>query len=326
MTLQFSTPANGVIDFTLSIPVDYRGPLLCGSNFLHATKDFGELMTQEIAGEHFSLHYNIYRFFQKITLRAISAKKGLHTRFMLRNNIYHSVKGVGKVRLREGQFGMLWSSVAECISKFDEDNEYVTLDIYYSPAMLQQIAAFFPELQTVLDMEDGGPLLLGGKIRTMIPKLKDIIKDILECPFDPQTSPFYFDLKAREFLFVMLSEAYNGKSYSRFRLTPFEKGRIKEVREILLKDITKKPPSIRELAKKISVNEFKLKKGFREIFGTSIFECLLEARMDKARELLLTTDLPIKSICSQVGYPRITNFITAFRRKYGYTPGSMRRK
>jgi AraC-like DNA-binding protein len=42
--------------------------------------------------------------------------------------------------------------------------------------------------------------------------------------------------------------------------------------------------------------------------------------------LLLTTNKPIKDICSSVGYPRITNFITAFRRRFGVTPGSLRRQ
>lgn len=304
--------------------MDYAGPLLAGGNFFSAINDYGVAMVQEIRSDHFTLRYNIFRFLTKISLQSNSEKKGLYSRFMLKNNIHHQVKGSGRIHLREGQYSMIWSSLGECISRFEKNTEYKTLDIFYAPSMLRQLAGYFPELESILLIEPDHPLLLANTRRTA-PAMKDIIREMIECSFDPATSPFYFDCKVREFLYLMMNDVYDGGSPS-IRLNSFEKSCIREARNILLKDITQRPMTIPELAKKINLNEFKLKKGFREIFGTSIFECLLEARMDKARELLLHTELPIKAICGKAGYPRITNFITAFRRRYGYTPGSLRRK
>lgn len=325
MIPQFSIVSNGTLDLRAGVPPDYSGPLLPGGNFFSAVTEHGEVMVQELNGEHYSLRYQVFHFFQNLSLQSESERQGLHTRFLLKNNLRHSLKGIGKINVREGQFTAVLSSVAECISRFEKDKVYQSLDIFYSPILLQQLAHFFPELETIMAMQPNHPLLLVQPKR-IIPAMKDVIREILECAFDQVTSPFYFDLKIREMLLLILNDTYNGPSSSRIPLSSSEKERIEKARDILLEDITKKPITIAALAKRVAINEFKLKKGFRELFGTSIFECLLDARMEKARELLLQTNLPIKVICSEAGYPRITNFITAFRRKYGYTPGSLRRK
>ncbi|MBI1780616.1 MAG: helix-turn-helix transcriptional regulator [Sphingobacteriales bacterium] len=98
-----------------------------------------------------------------------------------------------------------------------------------------------------------------------------------------------------------------------------------EARAILEKYIDKKPPSIKSLSRQVALNEFKLKSGFKKYFHAGIFEWLMEQKMQHARQLILNSNKPIKEIGSLVGYPRTTNFITAFRRQFGVTPGALRR-
>ncbi len=49
-------------------------------------------------------------------------------------------------------------------------------------------------------------------------------------------------------------------------------------KEILLNDIIR-PPSLKELARKSAINEFKLKKGFKELFGITVYRMLQEVRL-----------------------------------------------
>lgn len=79
------------------------------------------------------------------------------------------------------------------------------------------------------------------------------------------------------------------------------------------------------LARQVALNEFKLKTGFRKYFDSGIFEWLMEQKMQQAKKLILNTNKPVKEISAMVGYPRTTNFITAFRRQFGVTPGALRR-
>jgi AraC-like DNA-binding protein len=155
--------------------------------------------------------------------------------------------------------------------------------------------------------------------------MKEITSQILNCPFDIATRQFYFDIKVRELLYQILEHAYKRK-LTDYSFTPWEVKKLHEAKDILELHISKKPPIIKALAKQVALNQFKLKTGFRQFFNSGIFEWLLEKKMQHAKELVLNTNIPIKAISGMVGYPLTTNFITAFRRRFSVTPGSLRRK
>lgn len=323
MPIYLNSNQGSLIQFQDGLPVNYSGPLLRGGNALYFAKDTCQLIIQEIITDLYTLRLNVFRFLETLTFDSVSNKEGIHSRILLKGNLRHKVKGVGKVYLREGEFTMLWAGITNCKCRFEKDSEYRTLDIFYSPALFQQLIIFFPELK---DLQKGNQVKQLVKNPCFITSaMRDIIREILECPFDETTRQFYFDLKVREYLYVMLEHTYN-RTPSRYRFTPYEVTCIIKAHKLLLEDLSKKPLSLRMLSKAALINEFKLKAGFRELFGSSIFDCLQEARMEKARELILSTNEPLKNICVLTGYPRMTNFITAFRKRFGYTPGSLRRK
>lgn len=311
------------IEFGRDMPESYRGPFLKGSKILHYAKDECKLIIQEIVTEFFTMRLNVFRFFETIALDSSSNKEGIHSRMILKGNLSHKIKGAGKIFLREGEFTMLWADEANCHCKFEKDKEYSTFDVFYAPEFFEELTTLFPELQHIIQSSKVINIVKNPAFIT--PVMRDIVRQILQFPFDESTRQFYFDLKVREYLYVMLEHTYQ-KKYTRYHFNRYETARIIKAHEILLQDISTKPPTIRELARAVSISEFKLKDGFKQLFGLSIFECLQEARMERARELLVETNEPLKNICVLTGYSRMTNFITAFRTRYGYTPGSLRRK
>jgi AraC-like DNA-binding protein len=64
---------------------------------------------------------------------------------------------------------------------------------------------------------------------------------------------------------------------------------------------------------------------FREVMGTPPASYLAEWRMLQARRLLLQTDLTIADIVTRVGYGSDAAFLRAFKRRFGETPGKLRR-
>jgi len=323
MPIYLNSNQGNFIHFQNGLPINYSGPLLRGSRVLYFAKDSCQLIIQEIITELYTLRLNVFHFLETLTIDSVSNKEGIHSRILLKGNLRHKVKGTGRIYLREGEFTMLWADNANCNCRFEKDTEYRTLDIFYSPALFQQLIIYFPELK---DLQNAGHVKRLTKNPCYItPEMQDIIHEILECPFDESSRQFYFDLKVREYLYVMLEHTYN-RPPARYRFTPYEIACIIKAHKILLEDLSKKPLSLRMLSKAVAINEFKLKAGFKQLFGLSVFDCLQEARMQKARELLLSTNQPLKQICVLSGYPRMTNFITAFRKRFGYTPGSLRRK
>lgn len=82
------------------------------------------------------------------------------------------------------------------------------------------------------------------------------------------------------------------------------------------------PLTIAWLCANVGTNEFKLKQGFREMFGTSPYRMLTDIRMGKAWELL-ETGLNVSTVAYRVGYQHLSSFSTAFERYYGRTPKSV---
>jgi AraC family transcriptional activator of pyochelin receptor len=80
------------------------------------------------------------------------------------------------------------------------------------------------------------------------------------------------------------------------------------------------PPTITELAKEIGLNEYRLKEGFKNIYGTTVFKYLNDYRLDVARQLLEQDHVKVNEAAYQIGYTNPSHFIAAFRKKFGVTP------
>lgn len=92
----------------------------------------------------------------------------------------------------------------------------------------------------------------------------------------------------------------------------------------ILKDNLVNPPSLGQLSKMIGINEFYLKKRFKENFGTTVFGYLAELRMEKASELLKEQGKSVAETSMMVGYKNPQHFSTAFKKKFGYKPSSVK--
>jgi AraC-like DNA-binding protein len=101
--------------------------------------------------------------------------------------------------------------------------------------------------------------------------------------------------------------------------------RLKEARERLVAEMDA-PPTVTELARAAGMNEAALNAGFRALFGGSVYEVLRDERLEHARLALETTDIPVKQIAHGVGYSHVTNFISAFARRYGRPPVQFQRR
>jgi AraC-like DNA-binding protein len=83
-------------------------------------------------------------------------------------------------------------------------------------------------------------------------------------------------------------------------------------------------PTLPSLGQKFSTAPNKLNAEFLAEYGQSIFSFLNTYRLEQARLAIEKSDLPLKTIAYRVGYSHVNHFITAFKRKYNQTPGSLR--
>ena len=99
--------------------------------------------------------------------------------------------------------------------------------------------------------------------------------------------------------------------------------RVAACREHLL-GLEGKLPSLVALAQTFNLPAKRLNAAFSETYGQTIFAFITAHRLDLARHALLETDVPMKALAHKLGYSHVNNFINAFQKRFGQSPGSLR--
>lgn len=105
----------------------------------------------------------------------------------------------------------------------------------------------------------------------------------------------------------------------RVTLSTRERLAVHEARERLLAEM-RNPPSLGELADAVSLGEKRLGAGFRLEFGATAFEILRAHRLEHARQALEAGGIALKEVAYRVGYNHVSNFIHAYRARFGAPP------
>lgn len=95
--------------------------------------------------------------------------------------------------------------------------------------------------------------------------------------------------------------------------------KIREAKKIIIARMAE-PPSLQELANEIGLNIKKLKEGFKQIYGDTVYSFLFDYKMEHARRLLESNQYNVNEVGTQVGYSTASHFIAAFKKKFGTTP------
>lgn len=131
-------------------------------------------------------------------------------------------------------------------------------------------------------------------------EMRHAAEQVLACPFTGPTRRVYLEAKALELTALLMAWLQGDRAIRQPALSPSDVERIYAARDLLLTRIDD-PPSLAELARLVCLNEFKLKRGFHQVFGKTAFGCLHQARMAWAHELLCA-DHSVTRAAAEVGY------------------------
>tara|TARA_R110002051_G_scaffold271481_1_gene331877 strand:+ start:190 stop:1077 length:888 start_codon:yes stop_codon:yes gene_type:complete len=95
--------------------------------------------------------------------------------------------------------------------------------------------------------------------------------------------------------------------------------RIRKAKEIIISRMAE-PPTLNQLSEEIGLPLKKLKEGFKQIYGDSVFSFLFDYKMEYARKMLESGQHNVNEVGLKVGYSTASHFISAFKKKYGTTP------
>ena len=79
--------------------------------------------------------------------------------------------------------------------------------------------------------------------------------------------------------------------------------------------------SLKDLTYRFNLNEFKLKKGYKQLFQTTVFGHVLQLRMQKAKTILEENEMNVSEAGFFIGYDNVSSFCAEFKKRFGYSPG-----
>lgn len=95
--------------------------------------------------------------------------------------------------------------------------------------------------------------------------------------------------------------------------------KIKLAKEIMISRMIE-PPTLTELSNEVDISLKKLKQGFKQVYGSSVYSFLLDYKMQTSKRLLSSGSYNVNEVALKVGYSTATHFINAFKKKFGTTP------
>lgn len=93
-----------------------------------------------------------------------------------------------------------------------------------------------------------------------------------------------------------------------------------------ISNLNGKTPTLRDLSQKFGLPTYQLNTLFMQTYGQSIYSYIINNRLDQARSAIELSNVPLKVLAAKLGYSHANHFSTAFKKKFGCSPGSLRRE
>ena len=231
----------------------------------------------------------------------------------------------GELTLRKGYHNVMYNCGQWEHNLFHDDGPHNTFTInLHTDRFIQLFAAHSEQLDGLLEkVVRQEPFFVDRPPLSFTPYMQSMIDSLWACPVRGSLKKLFMEIRTMELLLLQwqlfgLPLAPVGILRNR---SDVEK--IHFAKELLEKDL-QDPPTLAELARLCGLNEFKLKKGFKEVFGATVFGHFNTLRLQRALLLLRNTDRSVTEIAYETGYAHPQHFHRAFKRQFGVAPGQMR--
>lgn len=326
LNLTIRNTANERIELIPGYQVTDANMHLPQGNKWGAEGDFGKILIQEYNAGPFTIRYTFFNLLKKLTAHFKPQSEAICTRIATKNDWNFSVGSSNKINLKQGQFILYKLNEAKENITFEKGREYRSFEVVSPLLTVEGLQTHFPDLANFIESNNLGEyVFFPDKPGWASREIMDIVRDIPGCPLHDSLREYYCKHRMEELFFLIM--AWSLKKVDSGIQEPTEKeiAAIQAVKNIITSDI-RKHYSIPDLARKVRLNEFRLKFVFKYLNETGLFEYLVKTRMDEAQRLLIQTDLPIQEIAERTGYRHLTSFITAYRKTFKVTPRSVRKE
>ena len=175
-------------------------------------------------------------------------------------------------------------------------------------------------LDKVLDcMERGETLLVPPGQMVLQPRMSELLHAIVQCSFQGITKYLFIEAKLLELLALQMEQLNTGCG-AKDEWSRADRERLKAVHDFIILNYLE-PLTLTGICTRFNLNEFKLKKGYKHFFGSTVFGHIHRLRIKAAEQLLASGQMNVSEVSFHIGYNNISSFSAAFKIHFGYLPG-----
>lgn len=259
------------------------------------------------------------------TIRTEMVGESVVLNFICCNNVEAVIDNVESEKFTtENTHNILYSSKLNATFKIPAFEKINYLSIVLSPTFYSQLINEDWNLhkkfsRNILQKKSG---YLTPKYVPFNSDIQWVIHEIKKCRYTGSIKKIYLEAKIKELLILQLESLKNSENKTSVHENDFKK--LLEAKRILDNSFTNAPTLI-ELSRLISLNEFKLKKGFKTCFSTTIKTYVTKLRMEHAKNLFKNKTSNVSEVAYKCGYKDVSHFSAVFKSFYGFTPISFRK-
>ncbi|MEC4116559.1 helix-turn-helix transcriptional regulator [Myroides phaeus] len=268
-------------------------------------------------------HFSILRF-ENTTQQSIRFEREMGTDVI---QFYFGLKGNGKFIFNQGAYALALNEDKSLILYNPQKKLPVHLEIAPNTWIISVLISikkfhslFSTEAEFIgfLTPENQDKKYYGEEDIT--PSMAIVLNQLFNFYMNPSIKKLYYTGKTYE----LLSLLFNQNEDQNLENCPFlsdedDVVKIKKAKDIIISKMAE-PPTLQELADMVGINIKKLKLGFKQIYGDSVFSFLFDYKMEYARKLLDNGSYNVNEVGLKIGYSSASHFIAAFKKKFGTTP------
>ena len=207
-----------------------------------------------------------------------------------------------------------------CADKIDSVD---VLSFQFTPVQLRQMVKGFKQDSLgdeILQFKHPSSF---SKTMNLCGKMRMVLEALLNNSYTGSMENIFLNAQTQMLLLYSLDCMVNDKSETvfscKFLSNETDREKIQKARDILIQQIGE-PITIKDLSRRVAMNECYLKKGFKELYSTTIFDFYQSQRMEHAKYLLYEKGLNVTEVSVLLGYSSISHFSTAFKKLTGLKP------
>ncbi len=322
---------NAVSNNQIFNPQDGTCPVCAGLDHIYRTSSFQtEMRVPETIGEGYfrrivvkpsmRLSVSDMTFYEKITMGEKQRSSLYSLAFCLGEEFCWQVEGKPKQEygIVCGESCMFNRNQDISVSSYHPGSRFWGISVEFDLGIIASFMQHRGKEHACQSLFSSRNFLCNGKTS---PGIRLILNEMINCRYQEQLKKIYLEGKILELVAVYLDETVFEDSAGTLTgdVSAYDREALYTARKLLDENLVA-PPTLGKLAKLICLNEYKLKTGFKKLFGMPVHTYIIDRRLELARLLLEEKKLRVTEAASLVGYNDLSYFAEKFRGKYGVNP------